>query len=111
MYALISLFVTSRVIDFVQEGLSNSKAALIISAELEAIVDRILHEMNRGATILTGEGAFTGQERRMVLTVVTQSEVPRLKAIVHEIDDKAFVILGNAHEVLGEGFSPAKSQP
>lgn len=110
MYALISLFVTSRVIDFVQEGLSSSKAALIISSETESMVARILREMNRGATILTGEGAFTGQKRRMVLTVVAQSEVPRLKTIVHEIDAKAFVILGNAHEVLGEGFSPTRGQ-
>ena len=105
MYALISLFVTSRVIDLVQEGVSNSKAALIISEKTEQIVQRILHDMDRGATILYGKGAFTGHTREMVLTVVSQSEVPRLKDIVHEEDERAFVILGNAHEVLGEGFN------
>ncbi|MCR3922783.1 MAG: YitT family protein [Firmicutes bacterium] len=105
MYALISLFVTSRVIDLVQEGLSSSKAALVISTQTEAIAQRILREMDRGATVFTGEGAFTGEARKMVLTVVSQSEVPRLKTMVQNIDEKAFVILGNAHEVLGEGFN------
>lgn len=104
MYALISLFVSSRVIDLVQEGLSNSKAALVISNQSAAIVEKILVELDRGATILTGKGAYTGETREMILTVVSQSEVPRLKNIVHNIDDRAFVIVGNAHEVLGEGF-------
>jgi len=104
MYALISLFVTSRVIDLVQEGISNSKAALVISDKSELIVEKVLRDLDRGATIFTGKGAFTGMPKEMVLTVVTQSEVPRLKAIVHETDDKAFVIVGTAHEVLGEGF-------
>lgn len=108
MYSLISLFVSSRVIDLVQEGVSNSKATLIISEQGEQIVSRILYELNRGATLLTGKGAYTGLPREMVLTVVSQSEVPRLKAIVHETDSRAFVIVGNAHEVLGEGFKLAE---
>lgn len=104
MYSLISLFVSSRVIDLVQEGVSTSKATLIISDHCERIVSRILGELNRGATVFTGKGAYTGLPREMVLTVVSQAEVPRLKAIVHETDSRAFVIVGNAHEVLGEGF-------
>lgn len=108
MYSLISLFVSSRVIDLVQEGVSTSKATLIISDHCERIVSRILGELNRGATVLTGKGAYTGLPREMVLTVVSQSEVPRLKAIVHETDNRAFVIVGNAHEVLGEGFKLAE---
>jgi uncharacterized membrane-anchored protein YitT (DUF2179 family) len=108
MYSLISLFVSSRVIDLVQEGVSTSKATLIISDHCERIVSRILGELNRGATVFTGKGAYTGLPREMVLTVVSQSEVPRLKAIVHETDNRAFVIVGNAHEVLGEGFKLAE---
>lgn len=104
MYALISLFVSSKVIDLVQEGLSTSKAALIITEKTEDIVQKILCDLDRGATILSGKGAFTGQHREMVLTVVSQSEVPRLKNMVQEVDDRAFVIVGNAHEVVGEGF-------
>ncbi len=109
MYALISLFVTSRVIDLVQEGISNSKAALIISEKSELIAEKVLRDLDRGATIFTGEGAYTGMPKKMVLTVVTQSEVPRLKAIVHEADDKSFVVVGTAQEVLGEGFKPSRS--
>jgi uncharacterized membrane-anchored protein YitT (DUF2179 family) len=104
MYALISLFVSSRVIDLVQEGISSSKATLIISVQAEEIAQRIMTELDRGATVFTGKGAYTGQPREMVLTVVGQPEVHRLKNMVHEIDPKAFVIVGNAHEVLGEGF-------
>lgn len=104
MYALIALFVSSRVIDLVQEGSSNSKAALIISDHTEIIVQRILSELDRGATILAGKGAYTNSPREMVLTVVTQSEVPRLKALVHAADNKAFVVVYDAHEVVGEGF-------
>lgn len=104
MYALISLFVSSRVIDLVQEGLGNSKAALIISDKTDEIAEKIIKELDRGATVLTGKGAYTGQAREMVLTVVSQSEVPRLKNIVHETDPRAFVIVGSAHEVVGEGF-------
>lgn len=110
MYALISLFVSSRVIDLVQEGLSNSKAALIISEQTEIIAANIMHDLDRGATIFTGKGAYTGQARDMVLTVVAQSEVPRLKNMVHEVDNRAFIIVGNAHEVLGEGFK-IRNQP
>ncbi len=105
MYALISLFVSARVIDLVQEGFSHSKAALIISGQTELIAKKVLSELNRGATVLTGKGAYTGQTREMVLTVVAQSEVSRLKALVYELDKNAFVIVGNIHEVVGEGFS------
>jgi uncharacterized membrane-anchored protein YitT (DUF2179 family) len=105
MYALISLFVSSRVIDLVQEGISNSKAALIISDHNDLIVQRIFSDLDRGATILSSKGAYTGKSRDMVLTVVSQSEVPRLKKLVHELDNKAFVIVGNVHEVVGEGFT------
>lgn len=108
MYALISLFVSSRVIDLVQEGISSSKAALIITSQTEIIADKILQDLNRGATIFSGRGAYTGQGREMVLTVVSQAELSRLKAIVQEVDKRAFVIVGNANEVLGEGFKVAK---
>ena len=104
MYALISLFVTSWVIDLVQEGLRSSKAILVVSAKTNQIAERILKEMDRGATIFVGKGAYTKEPREMVLTVVSQAEVTQVKKIVQETDEKAFVILGNAHEVLGEGF-------
>ena len=71
-------------------------------------VNEILVEMQRGVTILNGTGAYTGAERPVLYCVVTRSEIQQLKAIVHEIDPKAFMVVGAAHEALGEGFQPFK---
>ncbi|PKM80483.1 MAG: hypothetical protein CVU88_04585 [Firmicutes bacterium HGW-Firmicutes-13] len=104
MYALISLFVTSKVIDFVQEGLAVSKACYIISNSGLEIADSIISDLDRGVTYLKGRGGFTGQEKEILLCVVSQAEVTRLKRIVWDIDPDSFVIVNNVHEVLGEGF-------
>ena len=104
MYALISLFVTSKVIDFVQEGLSFAKACLVISSKGPEIAGSILHELDRGVTYLKGQGGFTGKEKEVLLCVVSQAEVTQLKRIVWDIDPDSFVIVSNVHEVLGEGF-------
>lgn len=110
LFALLSLFVSSKVVDFVQEGFSLSKAALIISGEAgERITARILEELGRGATFLEGRGAYSGEEKGIILCVVTQSQVTRLKGLVREIDPQAFIIVSNVGEVLGEGFEPYDS--
>ena len=104
MFALISLFVTSKVIDLVQEGLFYSKAAIIISDENEVIADKIMAEIGRGVTFLKGSGAYTGERREIMFCVLSQSQVTHIKDIVREIDPDAFVIVSNVGEVLGEGF-------
>lgn len=104
LFALLAVIVSARVIDIVQEGFPYAKAALIITDEQEKIAERIMHELERGATLLKGRGAFTGEERGMVLCVFAQSQVTRLKNIVRETDPHAFIILANAGEVHGEGF-------
>ncbi|UNC93745.1 YitT family protein [Candidatus Contubernalis alkalaceticus] len=104
MYALISLFVTSKVIDLVQEGLGFAKACYIISESGPEIGQAIQTELDRGYTILKGQGGFTGQEKEILLCVVSQAEVTSLKKIVWHIDPGSFVIVSNVHEVLGEGF-------
>ena len=110
LFALLSLFVSSKVVDFVQEGFSLSKAALIISGEAgERITARILEELGRGATFLEGRGAYSGEEKGIILCVVAQSQVTRLKGLVREIDPQAFIIVSNVGEVLGEGFEPYDS--
>lgn len=107
MFALLSLYVSSKVIDFVQEGFSFSKAALIISAEKSDIISQgILDELGRGATLLEGRGAYSGEGKEIILCVVSQAQVSRLKKIVQEADPEAFVIVSNVGEVLGEGFGP-----
>ncbi len=104
MFALITVFVTARVIDIVQEGVGYAKAALIISEQNDKIAEVILNRMDRGVTALQGRGLYTRREKDILLSVVTQSEVSRLKELVYEVDPKAFVIVANIHEVLGEGF-------
>ncbi len=104
MYALISLFVTSKVIDFVQEGLSLAKACFIISNHPREISKSILTELDRGVTLLKGQGGYTGEDKEILLCVVSQSEVTRLKRIVWDRDPHSFVIVSNVQEVLGEGF-------
>lgn len=104
LYALLTVFLTARVIDLVQEGIGNTKAALIISDKPKEVANAILKQLDRGVTSLMGKGMYTGTERDVILSVVTRPEVSILKDLVHEIDPKAFVILTDVHEVLGEGF-------
>ncbi len=104
LYALIGLFVTGKTVDIVQTGLQTSKAAFIISNEPDKVSAAILHDLDRGLTRLEGKGGYTGQERPVLLVVVGQGEVARLKALVRDADPYAFVIISNTAEVLGEGF-------
>jgi len=110
MYALITIFITAWLIDVVQQGFSYAKAFYIISSQPEKMTAAVLQEINRGATVLRGRGAYSGTDRDVLLVVVNRSEVTRLKDLIYEIDSKAFVILTDAHEVLGEGFKPLAVQ-
>lgn len=105
MYAWIGLFISSKVIDFIQEGFNYSKAVYIISDKSESISRKILNLMGRGVTLFEGKGAYTGERKSILLCVTTRLEMPRLKAIVESIDPEAFVIVHDVHEVLGEGFN------
>ena len=108
LYALVSLYVSGLVVDATLEGIGVIRTAWIITSEPAAVTQKILVEMQRGVTILNGTGAYTGAERPVLYCVVTRSEIQQLKAIVHEIDPKAFMVVGAAHEALGEGFQPFK---
>lgn len=105
LYAAVTLFLTSRVIDFILEGQYAARAVMIISDRHQAIAARILSELERGATLLEARGAYTGTERPVVYCVVSRDQVPRLRAIVHEEDARAFMVMHEAAEVLGEGFT------
>jgi uncharacterized membrane-anchored protein YitT (DUF2179 family) len=104
LYALIGLYVTSKTINVVQLGFSYSKVAFIISREIESIQEAILHELDRGLTKLKGAGGYSGEDRTVLMVVVSQTEVIKLKELVKAHDPKAFVILSDTNEVLGEGF-------
>lgn len=104
LYALLTVFLTARVIDIVQEGFGYAKAAVIISEKPAEVAAAILSQLDRGATALHGKGLYTGKEKDVILAVVTRAEISNLKELVHSIDPHAFVILTDVHEVLGEGF-------
>ncbi len=105
MYALIVVFVMGRMVDLVRVGLGNSKLALVVSERHEEIGASILNELDRGLTKLFGQGGFSGTQRPVLLIVMDPSEVVRFKAAVRRIDPAAFVVMLDAHEVLGLGFS------
>jgi uncharacterized membrane-anchored protein YitT (DUF2179 family) len=106
MFALISSFLMSKMVDTVLEGMNAAKAYFIISAKSDEIARRIMYELERGVTALDGRGMYSGAERHVLLCVVSRMETIRLRTIVAEEDSQAFVIAADAHEVLGEGFSP-----
>jgi uncharacterized membrane-anchored protein YitT (DUF2179 family) len=101
---LIGLFILGKVIDLVQEGLSSSKAAMIITSKPKEIKEFILEEMNRGVTILPGEGGFTREGKGILICAFSQSQHTILKQEIRYIDPKAFIMIGTLDEVLGEGF-------
>lgn len=105
LYSMIEIFICSKVIDLVLTGLGHASACYIITRDPEALARRVIRELDRGATYLHATGAYTGSERTILLTVVSSREVPRLKKMVREMDEKAFLFITDSHETLGEGFS------
>lgn len=104
MYAIIAAYVSSKLIAATLEGLSFAKAAYIISDKSAEIADEIMRELERGATALMGKGAYTGEEKDVLMCVVSTKEIVRLKEIAREIDKDVFIIVSDVREVLGEGF-------
>ena len=105
LYTGIAVFVTSQVVDAVVYRFDYSKVALIISSEYEAIAQAIGKELDRGATFLHGEGTYSHSQTKVVLTAVKKQQLAELKEIVIHIDPNAFIIVQEAHQVLGDGFS------
>jgi uncharacterized membrane-anchored protein YitT (DUF2179 family) len=104
LYALIAMFITAKTIDVVQIGLGTTKMALIISDKEDELRQGILTHIYRGVTKINAFGGYTQDERPMLMVVVAQYEVTKLKQYVKGVDPDAFVIVVNANEVLGEGF-------
>jgi len=110
LYAMIALYVSGLVADATLEGGGTVRTAMIVTTEANIISQRVLEELQRGVTFLEGKGAYTGADRPVLYCVITRAEVATLKAIVHEADPRAFMVIGVAYEALGEGFRPLKSQ-
>lgn len=105
LYSGVAIFVSGQVIDAVVYRFDYSKVALIISREHEAIAQRIGKELDRGATFLHGEGTYSHRDMKVVLTAVKKHQIADLKRMVVELDPDAFIIVQEAHQVLGDGFS------
>jgi len=106
LYAMITLYVSGLVAETVLEGGTTSRTAMIVTNKSDEISTRILENMQRGVTFLQGMGAYTRTLRPVLYCVVSRSEIATLKTIVNEIDPEAFMVIGVAHEALGEGFKP-----
>ena len=105
LYALVAVYVTSRVSDFILVGMRSSKAAYIISRESDRIAEAVMRDVGRGVTGIRAEGMYSRKEMNMLYCVVSPREIPHLKQIVEDVDPLAFVIISDAGEVMGEGFT------
>lgn len=105
LYAALMIYVTTEVLDALVYGRRRGKMMLIMSGEPDRIAKEILTQMGRGVTILKATGAYTGDDRRVLLCAVSRSEVYALRTLVTAIDPAAFVILTSADEVHGQGFT------
>jgi uncharacterized membrane-anchored protein YitT (DUF2179 family) len=100
----LALFLSSKVIDLVLEGVDYARAAFVVSTKADKITDEIYEKMKRGVTILEGHSPYSKEERPVIMCVITKKQTPFFKSLVNKIDKDAFVILTDVFEVLGKGF-------
>ena len=106
LYSLVMLYVSGIAAEAITQGSNVVRTTLIVTACPEEVKSKILHGLGRGVTEISGRGGYTGTERPVLYCVITRSEVTQLKTLVSEVDPKAFMVIGQAHEALGEGFHP-----
>ncbi len=106
LYGLVVIYVSGLAAEMVSEGTGVFRSVMIVTNQPEEVAQKILLDMERGVTILAGKGGYTGADRPVLYCVITRSEVNQLKDMVSEIDSAAFMVIGQAHEALGEGFKP-----
>jgi len=104
MYTLVSMYISSTLIDKVQEGFDRKKSVIIVSEKEEEVAKAIMDTLNRGVTLLYGEGAYTKNSRRIIYCIITTKQLAKIKHIVETIDPKAFLAVSDTAEVLGKGF-------
>lgn len=106
LYSLISLFISTKILDFVFEGVDTTKVATIITKNSNEIIDAILNELKRGATITNSVGAHSGEENVTITCIISRSQISKLKEIIKEKDNKAIMYITTANEAIGKGFKP-----
>lgn len=106
MYTLVAVFITTKMIDIFIEGAYAARAFTIISERADRLADEITNSLDRGVTLIPAIGAFSKQSKNVVYCVVARSEMRRLKDLVRAVDPRAFIIITEVHDVVGEGFKP-----
>jgi uncharacterized membrane-anchored protein YitT (DUF2179 family) len=106
LYALIVTYISTRVLDTVQEGLGYARSVLIVTAKPDQVRQAVLDQVGRGLTVLQGWGGFSKEPRPVLYVVVSRTQISSLKRLIADMDPQAFVVVSEAHEVLGEGFRP-----
>ncbi|MCM3789907.1 YitT family protein [Domibacillus indicus] len=109
MFTILSIYISTKVIDYIIDGLNMRKAVTVISKKAPQIAGQINEELDRGVTILPARGHFTQESREILYIVINKQELFKFKKIVHHIDPKAFVVIHDVRDVFGEGFSYPKS--
>lgn len=104
LYTLVFVFIATKLIDFVQEGAYAAKAFTVVSEKAEEISKYITVEMDRGVTLFPAKGAFSQQDKQVVYCIVYRHEMRHLRSIIYKMDPRAFIVIHDVHDVLGEGF-------
>lgn len=110
MFTLICMYVTSQMTNKVIDGINQRKAILIISDHAKDIADGIIADIGRGVTFLNGEGAYTGAPKKLVMVVVSMTQIAKIKIVVNTVDKNAFMLILSASEVMGRGFTRPNRQ-
>ena len=106
LYALVMLYVSGIAAESISQGSNILRTGMIITANPDPIKEEIFNRLRRGVTIMDVKGGYSGEEKTILLCVVTRAEIPHLKALTRDLDPRAFLIIGHAQEVRGEGFMP-----
>jgi len=108
MFAIISVYVSTQMVNYVimVAGTKYAKTVYIFSSEIETIKQHIIEELDHGGTVFSGTGIYTGEEREMLMTIISNQKISRLTLIVNSLDPNAFMVVEEAYKVLGEGFTP-----
>ena len=110
LYGMITIYTTGKILDGILYGMDTGKVMLVISGATQRIAARILEELERGVTLLQGEGGWSGEERKILLCAVRSSQYYQLEEIVKGEDPDAFTILLEAGQITGEGFRPITAE-
>lgn len=104
LYAMVAVFVTSKIMDGVTAGMRYAKVLYVISDKSQQIAQLVMEKLQRGVTALKGSGMYSGKEKQVLMCVISRREAVALVKLIKEVDERAFVIIADAREVMGEGF-------